>query len=288
MIDKCQVNLFLIGAMKAGTTTLQGYLTRHPEIYMSPIKEPYFFSSKFDRGVKWYNSLFEESRDVLYRGEASTEYTKLPLFPEVVDRISTHTKNARFIYLLRDPVKRSISQYWWESHHSFEWQDMLQAIQNSPLYLDYSYYAMQLRPYIDRFGMNNIYVLTLENLIADTVQELEKLRVWLNLTQPFEVSNKLEHRNPGPSDINQVKCGWLFGLIRGTPLWNWAKAVIPTGVTRSVRASLKRPVTKDNSQVEKTIEFLRPIQITQTEELKKILGRDFPEWHTLYNTKQNL
>ena len=44
-----KVNLFLIGAMRAGSTTLYNYLKQHPEIFMSEVKEPYFFVAEYYR-----------------------------------------------------------------------------------------------------------------------------------------------------------------------------------------------------------------------------------------------
>jgi hypothetical protein len=53
-------NFLIIGAMKAGTTSLHSYLTTHPEIYMSIKKEPNYFSSEknWSKGVEWYESFF--------------------------------------------------------------------------------------------------------------------------------------------------------------------------------------------------------------------------------------
>ena len=39
-------NFFIVGAPKAGTTSLYHYLDQHPQIYMSPIKEPNYFATE--------------------------------------------------------------------------------------------------------------------------------------------------------------------------------------------------------------------------------------------------
>jgi len=67
-----QPNLFLVGAMKSGTTSLHNYLDLHPEIYMwrDPWKEPRYFvkEANLKRGLDWYLGLFSEASGYKYVG----------------------------------------------------------------------------------------------------------------------------------------------------------------------------------------------------------------------------
>lgn len=68
-------NFFIVGAAKSGTSSLAYYLGQHPDVYMSPVKEPCYFLSDF--GLDDYNeyiSLFRGAGDALAVGEASTGY----------------------------------------------------------------------------------------------------------------------------------------------------------------------------------------------------------------------
>ena len=49
-------NLFVVGAAKAGTTALYDYLAQHPQVFLSRVKEPMFFSREdyYARGLDWY------------------------------------------------------------------------------------------------------------------------------------------------------------------------------------------------------------------------------------------
>src|SRR4029079_2322923 len=98
----------VIGAMKAGTTSLARYLGEHPDVFVCSPKEPQFFieSGTWDRGVAWYRELFAGGRDSIARGEASTDYSKLPRHGGVVDRIAEVAPEARIVYLVRDPIER--------------------------------------------------------------------------------------------------------------------------------------------------------------------------------------
>ena len=139
-----QPNFFIAGAPKAGTTSLYHYLDQHPEIYMSPIKEPSYFAAElrpenfcpefqaqvqrevqeargYIRGamiekrfggpvVEWsdYLSLFREAGHATAIGEASVSY----LWSRTAARnIAAKIPDARIIVMLRSPAERAYSQY---------------------------------------------------------------------------------------------------------------------------------------------------------------------------------
>ena len=110
-------NLFIVGAPKAGTTSLWDHLNEVSEIYMSSEKEPNYFSSKIVakkfrpwiiRDKKKYLHLFEEGTNMKYVGEASTNYLADPDAPKLIHEVSPH---AKIIISLRDPVERLFSHY---------------------------------------------------------------------------------------------------------------------------------------------------------------------------------
>ena len=74
--------------MKSGTSSLHHYLNQHPQVYMSSLKEPAFFTRTQigPRDVAWYLKLFEEAQDEPVVGESSTHYSKLPTYQRVPER----------------------------------------------------------------------------------------------------------------------------------------------------------------------------------------------------------
>jgi hypothetical protein len=174
-------NLFLIGAMKAGTSYLRKLLNAHPDIYMCEPDEPSYFvdprhlktvyPETWERGL-WrreerYLDLFLPAGDVSILGEASSSYTKLPLAPGVSERIAAFNPEARFIYLLRDAVERAISHYWHMVRHHAEHRTLAEAVRRDPQFLAVSDDSMQLRPFLERFGRERVTVLVHEQLVAD-------------------------------------------------------------------------------------------------------------------------
>src|SRR5688500_2790920 len=118
-------NLFIIGAMKAGTSSLHEYLHQHPQIFMSRFKEPQYFAPHRTQygmwgqgqplpepGIDWYLRLFANAGDVEYAGESSVSYTARHWVTGCHERIWEFNAHARIIYLMRDPVERAISHYW--------------------------------------------------------------------------------------------------------------------------------------------------------------------------------
>jgi hypothetical protein len=76
--------------------------------------------------------------------DQATSYTKLPLAPGVVERIAAFNPDARFIYLLRDPVERAVSHYWHMVHHHAERRPIADGFRHDTQFVAFSHYAMQL------------------------------------------------------------------------------------------------------------------------------------------------
>ena len=100
-------DLFIVGAPKCGTTALYEYLRRHPNIFMSRIKEPHFFakdlgSYPFIKTLEDYTALFAESGDEHLRvGEASVYYLRSSV---AIQNIHAFNPDARIIAMFRNPV----------------------------------------------------------------------------------------------------------------------------------------------------------------------------------------
>ena len=101
----------VIAAPKSGTTALAAYLAEHPDVYVAPEKEVHYFDQNFGRGVDWYRSRFAGARGERAIGEASPTYMydRTP-----VERMAALVPHARLIAVLRNPVDRAYSHYWWE------------------------------------------------------------------------------------------------------------------------------------------------------------------------------
>jgi hypothetical protein len=290
-------NLFLIGAMKSGTTYLSGLLAAHPAIFMSTPKEPSFFVDPQDllrvwptagkegylRSAESYLGLFAAAGNAAIVGEASTSYSQLPLFPGVPERILGFNPQARFIYLMRDPVERTISHYWQRVRWRVERRPLTSAIQGEPHYCEVSQYARQLKAYLRHIERARIYILTCEALLADPARQLSELYAWLGVDPSFRPAELGVPSNVLPEAVDQARGLGLLDRLSHSALYRYFKPCIPHSlrqVGKRLACRRVRPAGIDTSEVEA---FLRPRQQVETEELSRLLGRGFPEWTTLYS-----
>lgn len=277
----CIPNLFIIGAMKSGTTSLHEYLNSHPDIFMSKVKEPGYFSkcvNYYPKDSAWYMSLFADVKDEVIVGESSTHYTKLPTCDDVVDRLWKFNPDARFIYVMRHPVKRVISHYWHNIKNGEEYRDILSAIDANEEYISFSDYAYQLEPYIARFGMEKMYTLTFEDLINDPDKELKNIFSWLGVDNTFVVGASHETYNALPETFKKVRGRGLLYSLRSSVLWNSLSPLVPKVITRYAASMTEQDVVKSTDDSVQATKVLTPVLAEKVRVLEKLLDKELDVW----------
>ncbi len=185
-------DFLIIGAAKSGTTTLYKYLSRHPQIYMSLVKEPQFFAvdDKYVQGLEWYGSLFSEALPHQICGEASTDYTKYPRYPETAARIAQTIPNVKMIYLMRHPVDRAYSYYVHLNRNSKIEETFEEHLSRTSFCFDGSNYMMQIKQYLSFFSRESFLFLLMEELINYPRITLDKVCVFLGIDNNIELSQE--------------------------------------------------------------------------------------------------
>jgi len=193
-------SFIVIGAMKAGTTTLFAALTQHPHVIRSRRREIHFFGSRFGRGEAWYRRHFptglELRRHQAITGEGSTSYLAHPHAPE---RIHQVIPDVKMIALLRDPVDRAISNYFHEKRTGRETLPIVEAFAaeeerlrraaeepgQRPLgrmgYRKRGLYAEQLERYYRQFPREQLMVLQAESLFEKPREVIDRVCRFLGL-----------------------------------------------------------------------------------------------------------
>lgn len=186
MINK--PNLFIIGVAKAGTTSLAAYLAQHPEVYMSNVKEPNFFSNEFLKEIKLYygNTFIESEREYLKLfqkatkekvvGEASVSYFQ---FPKTAKKIFNHNPNSKIVILLRDPIKRAISHYLMDKRLGFVNESLDDIVLNRKKYnlyfqqyIEQGLYHYRIEEYQKYFSSDQIFILKESETLKDRFNDL--------------------------------------------------------------------------------------------------------------------
>lgn len=199
----------VIGAMKAGTSSLHRYVGAHPDIFVPDEKEPDFFlgGPAWERGQDWYEGLFERGAGARARGEASTRYSKDPIFPGVPGRAARVVPEARLVYVLRHPVERILSHH---RHAVAEWghpaslEEALRASRGE--YLVPTRYAHQMECWLEHFPREQLLVVTSEDLDAQRAPTLGRVFSFLGVDpdwRPSDLHRRYnqagDHRVPSPA-----------------------------------------------------------------------------------------
>jgi len=225
-------DFIIIGAMKCATSTLHNQLALNG-CHMSDPKEPCFFSDepRWNRGIEWYSSLFEQARPGQLCGESSTHYTKLPTHPETASRMRRVVPDAKLIYVIRDPIERIVSQYIHEWSQCEITTPFADAIDRHTRLLDYSRYAMQIRPYVEIFGPDRVLIVFYECLKDDPLSQLDRVGRFIGLEhtpvwQSEASSNRSSERLRMPQPLREILFHPIVsGLRRRLVPARWREAV---------------------------------------------------------------
>ncbi|MGH2962217.1 MAG: sulfotransferase family protein [Solirubrobacterales bacterium] len=179
-------NLVVIGGLKCGTTSLHHYLDLHPEVQMSRPKELNFFIAELNwpLGAGWYASHFR--RDAAVRGESSPHYTNLPRFTGVAGRMASVLAEPRVIYMVRDPIDRTLSHYLHNVAGGYETRSLEAALADpASSYVQRSLYAMQLEPYLEHVGRERVELVTQEELKRSRDETMRRVFGFLGVDDSF-------------------------------------------------------------------------------------------------------
>ena len=213
-----KANLFIVGAAKCGTTSLHEYLQQHPEIYMSDIKEPHFFSevdnvlyeessekkkkhTSLVKDISQYNQLFEAGAMHVYRGESSPSY----LWDQnASQKIYEYNPQSKIIIMLRNPIRRAFSHFQMGVQAGFEknrpfhealMEDMKlpdeeKGWNKSHLYLELGFYYQQIKRYTSLFPKEQIKIIKFEDFKSDISLGLKEVFSFLGLST--EIVNSIQ------------------------------------------------------------------------------------------------
>ena len=191
-------DVYLIGAAKAGTSTLANLLDQHPRVVVSRPKETHFFTLNWDRGLDWYASKFPDSTDSLCI-DASTTYAMAPLtgnesnwldyhkYVGVPERVFSLSPDAKFIYVLRNPISRTYSAYWADIRGGNEKKDFRTTIRENPFYLDVSDYHGQLSVWLERFPLERFSFVLFEDMTKAPERFARECLGFLGVKEPAEL-----------------------------------------------------------------------------------------------------
>jgi hypothetical protein len=232
-------NFLYIGPDKAGSSWLHDVLIEHPQIFMTPAKDLYFFDRYFDKGLDWYAAHFAKAADEPIVGEVCQDYL---FHPEAAERISRTLVSPRFMVTLRDPIDRAFSSYLYMLKMGQQPGSFGDALKGRPELLEHGRYGSGLARFADRFGDDSVYVAVFDDLGADPRRFISDLLDWLGV-EPFELTDELlEARLPA----SKARSAAIARMARGAADWvrehNGAEIVGRVKRAPLVQRALYRPL----------------------------------------------
>lgn len=293
-------NFLIIGPPKCGTTALYATLAQHPQVFMSRVKEPYFFA--FDGQppafagpgagyyrqhavTEWgdYQALFAEADGYVARGEASPLYLTSYQPERTAANIRRRLPDMRVIAILRQPADRAYSQFSFRRQKGFEpLADFREALAaegqrleaNWPPGCHYrlnSLYFTNLAPYFALFPREQLRIYLYDDLNAQPAALLHDLCLFLHV-DPSSMPDTVAQRNVTVWPRNRA----LSFLLRHA---GRCRAIAPTHLRRMVGSRLrawnqmKPPPLDPALRCELTESYRDEIL-----RLQDLIGRDLSHW----------
>lgn len=292
-------NLFIVGAPKCATSAMHDYLDKHPQIFMSMIKEPMYFCTDFratDAG--WsrerYLRLFENAGEALYAGESSVFYL---LSAAAAREIHAWQPRAKLIVMLRDPVDLLASHHNQIVFEGYETEkDFRRALDREAErrtahrglhlrvrdkvleYREVVRFHTQISRYLELFPRQQIHVIFYEDVLADLPGVYRSVLEFLGVDADFQPDFPVHNAR------KEVRSRRMANFMRRTPNWftRLAQFLLPDPKIRhqlkwklrhaNTRLVEKAPVPEDVRRM--LIEDLRD----EIEKLARLLDRDLSRW----------
>jgi hypothetical protein len=270
-------NFLIIGAAKCGTTSLYHYLRQHPDIFMSPIKEPNYYTDDDQllknpaiRTRKAYEQLFARSQGERAIGEATPRYLNCITG---IGRIHDDLPVVRLIVSLRQPAERAYSSYLGFRSGGRERRVPEEALQSGSYTFESSFYYPRLRRFYDRFPREHIRVILFDDLVAYPQDVVRDLFRFLDVDPAFPVNTTVRHNAgavPRFERLNRFVTTGLRVVRPLAPQWLLSK-----GLSSLLRRPLLRKPEPLSPDLHRHLTDQYRDDILATGEL---IGRDLSHW----------
>jgi hypothetical protein len=262
-------NFIYIGPDKAGSSWLHDVLIEHPDIFMTPAKDLYFFDRYFDKGLDWYAAHFDKATDEQIVGEVCQDYL---FHAEAAERIGKTLEAPRFMVTLRDPVDRAFSSYLYMLKMGQTPGTFGEALKGRPELVEHGRYGSGLDRFADRFGDDSIYVEVFDNLQADPEAFIARLLAWLGV-EPMELTDELlATRLPA----SKARSPFVARMVRAAADWarehNGAEIVGRVKRAPIVHRVLYHPLAEKPQMLDDDVAFVRAALDDEMAQVEKRFG----------------
>ena len=297
-------DLFIVGAPKSGTTSLYEWLKAHPEVFMTPVKEPCFYSRdlaqdksgnflRYDSDRERYLALFDDAGDAIRVGEASTRYL---YSKDAAQLIAKDQPRARIVAVLRNPVDMIASLHAHKlaggTEDLADFEDALASEDDreagrriprdsNPLlatYRDRARFGEQIARWFEAFGQDQVFVILFEELVREPSTHFRRLLEFLEVDPTYQPPSFAAH-----NQAHDSRGGLVRSLARTRPVqfatWRVLPTLIGDGRTRELsrrlgHSKLRRRTAQRADVPEELRRRLEAEFAPDVARLSELLGRD--------------
>lgn len=294
-IQDRNLKLMIVGSQKTGTSSLLRYLSQHPEIYAHPQPEMTFFlhDHEYVKGFDWaYSKYYSKSQN---HQKLIAKNVMVMCSKEIMKRIYIHNPNIHIIVLLREPIARAYSAYWWARRRGWEnmktFEDALKAEEirhkenwfkwRQCLYKYNSTYYPLISDIIKLFGRESVRCILTDDLKNDAVKTCQQIYDIIGVSNDY--LPKVEIRHNEAAMARSEKFGFLFTqfLASRNPIRRAVRRLIPDQLAYKIRKVVldlnNKPFTPPPINPD-THEQLRQYFQVYNEQLAVLLERELSNW----------
>ena len=285
-----KVDFFIVGAPKAGTTSLYYYLNEHPEIEMSTQKETDFFSDSAiqKQGLYYgenrintlekYHNLFPTTQEKKY-GEASVSYL---FYEDVPEKIKAYNSKGKIIIMLRNLVDRAFSHYLMDYRLGLISSTLEEVIEcksynkKSKLfyqqYIELGLYFKQVKRYLEIFGSENVHIILYQDFKNDIEVIMKKVYHFLEVDSKFEPKFEKKYNTFSIPKNNFIRIVYSFVGLR-----KFLKFVIPENLVKRMKNTFFKKDEKPELSL-KLRKKMNELFLHDINLLEDLLSKDLSIW----------
>jgi hypothetical protein len=288
-----QIDFIGIGAPKCATTWLSEQCAAHPEIAFADQKEVYYFADSmsrryagvghnyYERGQSWYHAQFPANKETAVKfGEFTPAYF---YDPAALDRMYQYNASARLVVCLRQPADMLYSWYCYNRNGLMvRLPETFEELIEIDFFRQMGEYYSWLKPYIDRFGADQVHVILQEDIKINQAEVLRELFSFLGVDSdfaPVEIDQRVNVARSTRFAGLQSFANWTYERLNQIP---WARAVIKSRTFENTVMAVYSRVNRVNqaylplrpeTRAKLTKEYAKDIAA-----LEQLLGRDLSRW----------
>ena len=301
-----KIQLMIVGAQKSGTSSLLRYLAQHPDIHTHAQSEmPFFLQEReYTRGYEWAFAKYfvgEDSHDEIKDKHLIAKNVMVMHSPEVMQRIYEHNPEMHLVVLLREPVARAYSAYWWARRRGWEniktYEEALVA-EEARLNEDWfkwrqcayqynSIYHPHVKNLITQFGSSRVHCLLTDDLKENAEAVCQQLFNHIGIRADFKPSIGERHNQATMPRSEGFNFLFTQFLASHNPLRKAIRKLVPDATAYKLRKAVldwnDKPQTDTNWTPPPLNPQTRERQMTYfapfNEQLAELLGRDLSSWN---------